>query len=725
MPRICGVCFRGGCDAGLPGARAGLMVCKILGVRDFAGIICPPCYSEVIGTARRLFFEWDGAMFFSGRFSKISGEADGVNVSLRQGRGLALRGRLPRTETVILAISAALTVGGKILVLVRQKPKFFSASLMQAIIPDVLFFLLVGLLIQLLFVWRPSRRAARAGLCVSAAVFLWSVLDACWLVRSGVQLQPGILLILVRDIRDLGPMIIAHLLASPALFALLVCVCVSAVVLFVRRMIRPVAVVAGRREHLRVATVNLLFIVILLALGLVFETDARVDFAGEVIGFSSHGHALLYSTMGWYRDAHSGVETRNVPRAGERPVTVPAGNDLPHVVLVLLESVSYASTSLCDPNLKTTPYLASLADEGVEFVRTHVPVSHTTKACWAALTGSTPVIESDYIEAVPAAAPYEGLATILKRVGYTSALFEMSKGSFECAPGFFHNLGFDWAWFRENLGDESAHLGYLSGDDCRMIEPAMEWLESQPGPALLTMITTVSHDPYDVPIWFDEPAEGLHDKYVQSLRYTDYFLKQLCHAMKERGLAENTILCIVGDHGTGFRSKTGFARWSPYEEVIRVPWVILWPGRLEAGARYEWPCSQLDVTPTLLSLLGFGIEQAGFEGRNAFVPSPADRRLYFSSWYSESPMGFVEGRRKVVYWPYPDKVFEYDLVTDPDEENPRRIEPPASEALKADLLDWQGTSQIVIDPRRYTDALLYGHWRTFSSGRKAWAYYVP
>ena len=159
----------------------------------------------------------------------------------------------------------------------------------------------------------------------------------------------------------------------------------------------------------------------------------------------------------------------------------------------------------------------------------------------------------------------------------------MSKGSFECGPGFFTNLGFDWVWFRENLGDESAHLGYLSGDDCRMIEPAMEWLMAQPGAAILAMITSVSHDPYDVPMWFDEPKEELYDKYLQSLRYTDYFLKQLCHALKERGLEENTILCVLGDHGTSFRSNTGFARWSPCEEVIRVPWLIRWPGRLEAG----------------------------------------------------------------------------------------------------------------------------------------------
>ena len=99
--------------------------------------------------------------------------------------------------------------------------------------------------------------------------------------------------------------------------------------------------------------------------------------------------------------------------------------------------------------------------------------------------------------------------------------------------------------------------------------------------------------------------------------------------------------------------------------------------------------------------------------------------MYFSSWYSNSPIGFLEGKRKVVYWPYVDKVFEYDLAKDPGEENPCRVPSTEADVLKRQILDWQGTSQIVIDPRRHTESMLYSYWRTFSAGRSAWAYYVP
>ncbi len=641
--------------------------------------------------------------------------------------GSAFWRRLPRVETVLLFAGLVVTVGGKAPIILRQKPDLIGGELFGAVLPDLLFFVLVALVIRLLFVLRPSRLTARCSLVIVTVVFLWSVLNVCWLRHSGVQLQPGILVIFVRDIKGLWPFLRSHLRVGLKPVIILLCVSLTGIGLFVGRFVRPGKIVLARREHLRWAVAKIVVVMVLLASGLVFSSGMQSGITGEVLGFSSHWHALVSSTVGLCKDVHSTVEARNIPHVGEREVVLPqcSPEDLPNVVVVLLESVPWCATPLSDPNVTAMPYLANLAKQSAEFTSTYTPVPWTTKACWAMLTGSAPVIKADYAEAIPVETPYEGLASILGRAGYSSALFEMANGNGECAPGFFSNQAFDWAWFRENARDRSSHLSSWSGDDFRMIEPAMEWLGDQAGPALLMMITSVSHHPFDVPEWFAEPAKDPYDKYVQSLEYTDYFLKQVCDELKERGLGDNTVLCVLGDHGTSFRLKTDLMRWHPYEEVIRVPWLIRWPGHIEGGKKFDWPCSQLDVTPTLLSLLGFDIGRAGFDGRDAFVRSDPNRRMYFSSWYSNSPMGFLEGRRKVVYWPYVDKVFEYDLVTDPGELKPVRVSSVEAKVFKQQILDWQGTSQIVIDPRRYTESILYSHWRTFSVGRRAWAYYVP
>lgn len=59
------------------------------------------------------------------------------------------------------------------------------------------------------------------------------------------------------------------------------------------------------------------------------------------------------------------------------------------------------------------------------------------------LSGTTPEIFHDYSEALLVDKPYESLATILRPFAYRSAFFEMSNGTFECAPAVFVNMGFD------------------------------------------------------------------------------------------------------------------------------------------------------------------------------------------------------------------------------------------------------------------------------------------
>lgn len=168
--------------------------------------------------------------------------------------------------------------------------------------------------------------------------------------------------------------------------------------------------------------------------------------------------------------------SREIHYAGERKISLPPNIEKkhPNVVLVLLENIPYCGTSLAKPQLNITPHLQQLVVEGTEFVSTHTVIPQTTKAFGTVFTGSRPMIESTFLEAVPAETPYESLASILARAGYRCGFFERSKGSFECGPGLFWNLSFDWAWFRKNMEDPSVHLGRLGGDDYRAIEPAFQ-----------------------------------------------------------------------------------------------------------------------------------------------------------------------------------------------------------------------------------------------------------
>lgn len=634
---------------------------------------------------------------------------------------------MPRIEILILLVGLLCTVLGKLMVVRSYKPESLVAETAAVTFPDLLFFAVVALLIRCLYIIKPSVLCARCALLIAAVMVVWSALNADWLINSGVQFQPGILVLYVRDFRNLFPLVMAHMLQDLGQLVLLVLGGISVFAFFLWRFLRPGRIVPGRNHHERWALGLAMVVTVGLIAGPFVQPDADSSFAAEVLKFSSHSYALFSTVAGQSHNKYPVKHSPNICLSGRRQIGEPkcSPKDLPNVVIVLLESVSHSVTSLSETAQQTTPFLARLASEGVEFRKTRVPMPYTSKAFWSTLTAVTPTSDVHDVEAVPADEPYEGLPSILARVGYRSAFFEMSKGNFECAPGFFNNLAFDWAWFRENLQDPSAHIGYLGGDDCRMIEPAMEWVRKNSRPFLLMMITSIAHDPFDVPQWFEKPKEKEYDKYLQTIRYTDHFLEQLYSALHANGLDENTLLCIIGDHGTSFKTELAKGRWAPREEVIRVPWVMHWPGHLGPGKVVEWPCSQLDVTPTILNLMGFDIGSAGFDGTDALAEPDSQRRIYFSSLIPGSPAGFVEDGRKVVFWPYINKAFEYDLTTDPQENDPHTIPVDRIDQIMEQINRWESQSQIAVDAKKHTKRFLDSHWQIFSAGRLAWAYYVP
>ena len=104
-----------------------------------------------------------------------------------------------------------------------------------------------------------------------------------------------------------------------------------------------------------------------------------------------------------------------------------------------------------------------------------------------------------------------------------------------------------------------------------MLPPALKWVDEGPGPFFLMMITSIAHDPYEVPEWFGKPKVERSDKYVQTIRYTDAFVGKVCEELESRGLADNTVLCVMGDHGVSFRSEDRLAAGCPMTRSFAYP----------------------------------------------------------------------------------------------------------------------------------------------------------
>jgi arylsulfatase A-like enzyme len=105
--------------------------------------------------------------------------------------------------------------------------------------------------------------------------------------------------------------------------------------------------------------------------------------------------------------------------------------------------------------------------------------------------------------------------------------------------------------------------------------------------------------------------EGLHNGEVA---YSDRELERLLAGIAARGLDESTIVVITSDHGEEFFDHGGFEHGhSLYDELLHIPLMIRWPGKVPAGTEVESTVRHIDLAPTLCSLAG--VEPGGrFEG---------------------------------------------------------------------------------------------------------------
>ena len=108
--------------------------------------------------------------------------------------------------------------------------------------------------------------------------------------------------------------------------------------------------------------------------------------------------------------------------------------------------------------------------------------------------------------------------------------------------------------------------------------------------------------------------------YLESVQVFDRKVGQVLQRLEDEGLADNTIVFLISDHGRAHIRDKQFL----YDGGIRVPCIVRWPGHIEPGTISEELVSGIDFAPTALSLAGLDVppEMQG----NIFLGSDAEKR---------------------------------------------------------------------------------------------------
>lgn len=381
-----------------------------------------------------------------------------------------------------------------------------------------------------------------------------------------------------------------------------------------------------------------------------------------------------------------------------------------NVVLVLLESARARSTTPYNEDLKTTPFLDELAKKSLVAENAYAVVPHTSKALVATICGVPPPLDTRNTESEPDVIPAQCLPDLLKEQGYNTVSFQSATEKFERRAQLVENFGYEDFFAIEDMstqGFETAN--YFGYEDAIMLEPSRTWLEGNTEkPFFATYLTVTSHHDYTVPERYgkkDFVEDEELNRYLNTVRYQDFFLKNLFDQYKELGLYEDTIFIVLGDHGEGF-GEHGVRQHDNviYNEGLRIPFLIHDPRNHRDRRRIETPVNELDVLPTVTDLLSYDVEDGTYPG-SSVLGAPKGRTLMASCYQENRCLASIAGSEKYIYY-YGNKEDEfYDLSKDPRERE-NIAEEQSSEKLKDlrdALLTWQAQIKSSYEKRLYGD----------------------
>ncbi|WP_269542088.1 sulfatase family protein [Cerasicoccus fimbriatus] len=304
-----------------------------------------------------------------------------------------------------------------------------------------------------------------------------------------------------------------------------------------------------------------------------------------------------------------------------------------------------------DPNVKT-PHLDLFASEAVNFRKavSGVPVCCPARA--TLISGQRPLSHGVFLNDVCLPHDRKSIAQRFAESEYDRSYIgkwhieghgreafippERQRGFdhwkvLECTHNYNHSPYYEGASDERKLWD-----GY---DAIAQTTEACDYLrQRKPGdkPFLMMLSWGPPHDPYgsapekyrrmyrpeDIILPPNIPADraerarmDLAGYYAHCTALDDQFAR-LRQTLAETGLEENTILVFTADHGDMLHSQGQERKQKPWEESMRIPFLMRWPvGLGREGRVSDALIDVLDHQPTLLDLCGLPLDDA-LEGRS-------------------------------------------------------------------------------------------------------------
>jgi arylsulfatase A-like enzyme len=302
----------------------------------------------------------------------------------------------------------------------------------------------------------------------------------------------------------------------------------------------------------------------------------------------------------------------------------------PNIVLILSDDQAWTDYGFMGHEVVKTPHLDRLASRSLVFERGYVPAPLCRPSLASMVTGLYPhqhgVVANDVDPTrraesdVALREQFHRHPSMIRTLVENGYLAHQSgkwwEGSYSDG-GFTHGMTHGDPKKHGRHGDEGLKIGRT---DLQPVLEFMDHAESEEKPFFIWYAPFLPHTPHNPPkellAKYQSPDRPLNvAKYYAMCEWFDQTCGELLDGLEQRKLRGNTIVIYVCDNGWAAVDHTeknpegwwnGYAprsKGSPYEQGIRTPIMISWPGKV-APARSKFLATSIDFFPTVMAAVG-------------------------------------------------------------------------------------------------------------------------
>jgi N-sulfoglucosamine sulfohydrolase len=290
----------------------------------------------------------------------------------------------------------------------------------------------------------------------------------------------------------------------------------------------------------------------------------------------------------------------------------------PNIVWIMLEDWGYQLSCYGEPGI-STPHVDQVAAEGIRFVNSFCTAPVCSPSRSAMITG----FHQNYIRAnqhrtngsgferAPLPHGIKPITHLLEDAGYFTCFMQTRKTDL--------NFTLDRPLYQ--------------GDDWN------ERAEGQPFFAQLTFpgthrlwkrdaVRPIDINDVRLPPYYPQTDFAKRDwaNGLEAMQIVDREVGAVLERLEKEGLAENTVVFIIGDNGRCMPRGKQFL----YDGGIQVPIIIRWPGKIQAGEVNDNLVSTIDISKTILDIAGVKTDYS-LHGLNLLNSETDDREFIFAA----------------------------------------------------------------------------------------------